>query len=261
MNQRDGFRLAAGVIVAVFLSAFPVLVKGDISGGIDWSRGEIRIISVSGATGEQLASDVAAKLWLLVQDIPVSSDAIVSDYFASFDEFEKAFSQSNIAFTQEEGPGNTSTYIAPLGGRGGLLSILPSLPLSPSRENPNIIESKREPVAIPQLSCIIFDLTKVDYSPVMAPRIVDELGRPAFEVTMADMKALRARGMVGFARTLEDALADPRAGANPLVVRAISANQPRKGDIGVSSNDLAMIQQNNSLERLLTSCNIVIVTD
>ena len=262
MIQTRDILSAIAAVVLTFSFAGSAQARSFEWARIDWSAGDIRILGEGVPADGRLPQDVAARLWLLLRDTPVSSDHRLSDHFASFDEFRGFLLHSDITFKQEADELGNLTYIFPIGERGGLVDIIsaPSLP-SPliNRQEKNI----QAPIAYPsaEFSSIIFDLSGVRFSPVMAPRIVDESGQPMFEISRADVRDLRKRGMVGFARTIDEALSDPRSGASPLVVRAISANNPRRGDICLSSRDLALMKQSKPFGDLLKSCRIVIVTN
>ncbi len=243
--------------------AAPAAAKSFGWARIDWGKGEIRIIGESAPSGSHLPLDVVGRLWVLLRDMPVSSGHTLSDHFESFDQFHDFLFRSHVAYERENCDVETLEYVFPLDGGNGLASILSPSILPPSLPDLEEVEEKREDTAQSGIgfSSIIFDLSGVAYAPVMAPRIVDESGRTIFEISGADIRDLRKRGMVGFAKSIEEAAGDPRSGPNPIVVRVVSANTPRKGDIGISLNDLAALQQSQPLGDLLKSCRILIVTD
>jgi hypothetical protein len=96
--------------------------------------------------------------------------------------------------------------------------------------------------------------------PAMFPRLLAEPGgEELFGPAMVSPRAAMDKGVVGYAPDLAKARANPRVGANPLVVRANKAQGPGSSDLMVTSTDAARITAAEAAGDILTNCNVVIV--
>lgn len=96
--------------------------------------------------------------------------------------------------------------------------------------------------------------------PAMFPRLLAEPGgTELFGPAMVNPRAAMDKGVVGYAPDLDKARANPRVGANPLVVRARKAQGPGSSDLMVTGDDAARITAAETAGDILTNCNVVIV--
>ena len=68
---------------------------------------------------------------------------------------------------------------------------------------------------------LIVDATGLKMRPVLQPRMVDGNGRSIYAAPMVAPNALRKRGAVAYAQTVDAAKALPRVGGKPLVIKAM----------------------------------------
>jgi hypothetical protein len=98
--------------------------------------------------------------------------------------------------------------------------------------------------------------------PAMFPRLVAEPdGAEIFGAGRVDPQAAMEKGVVGYAPDLAKAKANPRVGANPLVIRAQGTREPGSADLVVSAADAARISSAEATSDILTKCNVVIVIE
>jgi hypothetical protein len=70
------------------------------------------------------------------------------------------------------------------------------------------------------------------------------------------------QGIVAYAKTLEEAKANRRAGSNPLIVRAIGyAKSPGRTDPVLSDNDVRLLLTANENSGFLNECRVIFVVD
>lgn len=110
---------------------------------------------------------------------------------------------------------------------------------------------------------LVIDAVGTKMAPALAPRVVDTNGKELYVQEMASPGALRQHGAVGWARSLEAAMSDPRIGKNPLVLRASGGEGDGAGRAGaeviIGAEDAARLEGQNLT--FLTEAKVVIATD
>ena len=97
--------------------------------------------------------------------------------------------------------------------------------------------------------------------PAMAPKILDESGREIYGSRFVKREWAVKYGMVGYAKDLNQARNNERAGANPLVVNALRASGPNKADVVVSDADARRIHQAAQYQNFLEKCRVMFIVD
>lgn len=108
---------------------------------------------------------------------------------------------------------------------------------------------------------VIVVATGLHVRPALAPRVLDETGAEIYGTKFADRDAAVQQGMVGYAKSVEQALAQERIGANPLIVHALAAKGTTRADVHVSNNDALRIHQAAHLLNFLQQCRVSVVID
>ncbi len=100
--------------------------------------------------------------------------------------------------------------------------------------------AKTPPPPLPagQYTGIILDCRKMHFVPVMLPKLVTTTGIVLWGLRDISLTDVVAQGMMGYAVSLQDAIASGRAGAHPCIIRPLAACGPLQGDL-VLSDDAA----------------------
>jgi hypothetical protein len=96
---------------------------------------------------------------------------------------------------------------------------------------------------------------------VMAPKIRLADGTEIWGFVQVDLDWISENGMVSYAASLDQAMADKRAGNNPLVIYAIGVyDSPSKSDPVVDEADAKTIEDANKISKFLTKYKVVFVS-
>ncbi len=107
---------------------------------------------------------------------------------------------------------------------------------------------------------LIVQASDAGFSPALAPRIIEEgTQKIVFGPGTVQLASLSQIGPVGYAAALVDARQGGRAGANPLIVRAVDAAGARKGDLVLSRKDAERILAADRTGGFLSRAAVVIV--
>lgn len=131
----------------------------------------------------------------------------------------------------------------------------PTLPL-PAKQ----VEDKSEARATKQHTGIIIDCSQFLFPRVKYIRLLNEHGMAFHDRTNVDLLAAHNLGMADYASSLKEALANGRAGINPLILTAVKVGIPRKEDIVLQNKDAKSLMQDAHLQDCLYQGSLVIVT-
>lgn len=92
----------------------------------------------------------------------------------------------------------------------------------------------------------------------LAPRIKDESGRELFGPDFVQADAMRERGVVGYARSMDEASGDARVGDHPLVVKALKTEG---SDVILTNLDAAPFHDGKKDLSFLADGRVIIVAD
>ncbi len=107
---------------------------------------------------------------------------------------------------------------------------------------------------------LIVQASDAGFSPALAPRIIEEgTQKIVFGPGTVQLASLSQIGPVGYAAALVDARQGGRAGANPLIVRAVDAAGARKGDLVLSRKDAERILAADRTGGFLSRAAVVVV--
>jgi len=119
-----------------------------------------------------------------------------------------------------------------------------------------------QPSAKGPFTSLIVDCSGFEVWPAISPRIRRADGSEVWGTMSVDPDVLQARGTVGYARTVDDARRNPRAGSNPLILKAIGrAGGRHMCDAVISDADADRTLQENISPRFLDKCNVLFVVD
>ncbi len=106
---------------------------------------------------------------------------------------------------------------------------------------------------------LIIDADTIEAQPAMMPLIMDENGKEVYGPAFVSREFAVQYGMTGYSTTLEAALADKRAGSNPLVVKGLKIQSPGNANIMISNTDASRLKGASANLSFLKQCKVVIV--
>ena len=108
---------------------------------------------------------------------------------------------------------------------------------------------------------IIIDGKGLGLRPAMSPRIVNQSGSVVYGPGQYSRDYAASNGVVGYAKSIEQAKADPRVQGNPLVIRGSSVSGSSAADLVVSNVDAGKIARADGSAGLLGNCRVMFVLD
>ena len=108
---------------------------------------------------------------------------------------------------------------------------------------------------------IIIDGKGLGLRPAMSPRIMNQSGSVVYGPGQYSRDYAASNGVVGYAKSLEQAKADPRVQGNPLVIRGSSVSGSSAADMVVSNVDAGKIARADGSAGLLGNCRVMFVLD
>ena len=108
---------------------------------------------------------------------------------------------------------------------------------------------------------IIIDGTGLGLRPAMSPRILNQGGNVVYGPGQYSRDYAAANGVVGYAKSLDQAKSDSRVQGNPLVIRAASASGSTSADVIISNADAGKLAVADGAAGLLKNCRVMIVLD
>ena len=103
------------------------------------------------------------------------------------------------------------------------------------------LASKAE--GVPKNTGLVVDARGVSVTPALAPRLLDEVGRPLYTAEVLTEEARKSRGVAAWVKSLAEAKKHERAGRNPMVVKAAQANGT---DLVIAPADAKRLSQSNN---------------
>ena len=108
---------------------------------------------------------------------------------------------------------------------------------------------------------IIIDGKGLGLRPAMSPRIVNQSGSVVYGPGQYSRDYAATNGVVGYAKSMEQAKADPRVQGNPLVIRGSSVSGASAADLVISNVDAGKIARADGSAGLLGDCRVMFVLD
>lgn len=105
---------------------------------------------------------------------------------------------------------------------------------------------------------LIIDATGVELKPAMSPKIIVEDGKEIYTRENANQEYAIKIGLVGYAKSIEDAKNLKRVGEAPLIVKAIETSGSYKTNPVISKQDAKKISQNKDI---FNNCAVVVVVN
>ncbi len=97
--------------------------------------------------------------------------------------------------------------------------------------------------------------------PAMAPKVLDEDGREVYGSSLVSREWALKHGMVGYAKSVDQARKNERVKGNPLVIRAIRSSGDARADLVISNQDAMKIRDIAEYQSFLSNCRVMFVVD
>lgn len=148
-------------------------------------------------------------------------------------------------------------FIEPRGGA----KPLPVEPRSP-RPTPRLLPLRlTAPSETGPFTSLIVDCRGLGIQAVMSPKLYDASGHEVYGTLRVDIDYAIEVGIVGYPRSVEEALTGKRAGERPLVVRALRAKDSYKIDVVLSDDDARRVIQADQQAHFLEKCRVILLCD
>jgi hypothetical protein len=106
---------------------------------------------------------------------------------------------------------------------------------------------------------VVIDARGLAIEPALFPRIVDERGQTLYASESVDREAAVQQGYVAYAKAFDQAPAQARIGAHPLVLRALRVAGESRVDLVLSDTEATRIRDYAATRRLVRQCRVLIV--
>jgi len=93
----------------------------------------------------------------------------------------------------------------------------------------------------------------------MAPKVLDETGNDVYGEAFISREYAVEQGVVGYAKSVDQAKGNPRVGSNPLVLKAIKATGKAAADVVISNDDAGKLKDPKVDFGFLKECRVIIV--
>lgn len=110
-------------------------------------------------------------------------------------------------------------------------------------------------------TALIVDCRGLGIQAVMSPKLYDASGHEIYGTLRVDIDYAIEVGIVGYPRSVEEALTGKRAGNRPLIVRALRAKDSYKIDVVLSNDDAQRVIQADQQAHFLEKCRVILLCD
>ena len=106
---------------------------------------------------------------------------------------------------------------------------------------------------------LIFDAQSLSFVPSASVKILDEDGREVYGSAYVSKEWAEKEGIVGYAKSLEDAKANQRVSGNPLVIKAMKCTGPNSKDLVISNEDARKVRDLSKNINFLDKAKVMVV--
>ena len=217
--------------------------------------------------------DALRQLIEIVNGVNVSSETTVSG--AMFDDVIKTqvqgairgarrvgqpsyLSDTSVEVTYEVKMADISRVLLPIADKAPVLSNVNS---SSAPSGTQESSAPNSTISSGGVTGIIIDGKGLGLRPAMSPRILNQDGSIVYGPNQYSRDYAASNGVVGYAKTIEQAKKDPRVQGNPMVIRGTSIFGASAADITISNIDAGKISSADGTAGLFGSCRIMFVLD
>ena len=287
--------IALGVAFTFGAPSYVAAVNTDLEvnvklkqNGIDWTQDDKSCIIATGygipvGPGMALArvaamADARRNLVGIIDGVQIDSDTVVENLKVQSDVINQKISGLlKGAQVIDEGVADDGNYFVvmrvPLYGANNSLAaaVLPEVRKTSMLQPLPSVNMNLTPLPQQEITAVrssgytgvIIDAAGMGLKSTFSPVIYDTNGRAIYGASNIDPDFAIARGMVGYTNSLEKATSGSRAGANPLVIRAVSlrggASANSMVNVVVTPEDGDKILLANQSSHMLENCAVVFV--
>jgi hypothetical protein len=106
---------------------------------------------------------------------------------------------------------------------------------------------------------LIFDAQSLPFVPSASVKILDEDGREVYGSAYVSKEWAEKQGIVGYAKSLEDAKANQRVAGNPLVFKVMKVTGPNNKDLVISNEDARKVRDLAKNINFLDKAKVMVV--
>ncbi|MCX5915978.1 MAG: hypothetical protein NTX30_04730 [Deltaproteobacteria bacterium] len=106
---------------------------------------------------------------------------------------------------------------------------------------------------------LIFDAQSLTFTPSGSVKIFDEDGREVYGSAYVSKDWADKQGIVSYAKSLDQAKANPRVAGNPLVIKAVRVTGPNNKDLVISNDDARRVRDLAKNLNFLDAAKVVII--
>nr|WP_320016176.1 hypothetical protein [uncultured Desulfobacter sp.] len=261
-------------------NALPHCLQSLENGHIDWTIG---LVTATGhatpkinAEGKAVAMPGSARanatrnLIAILKQVKISGDLTVGEYASTHDAIlagiEKIAQDARVYRQLYTSALDVEVRMEATFYGGFLQLVLPDH----IRQIPKINELKHgpdEPVknrpsvvagAKPYTGLIV-DARTLNFKPLLYPTIVSEQGREIYSSVFISREFAVQNGVCAYLCDMDQALASPRTGSNPLVVKALRKTGDKTGAIVMSMADAKSLDRATERHIFLKECRVIVV--
>ena len=124
-----------------------------------------------------------------------------------------------------------------------------------------VLQESRADIEAETYTGIVVDARGIQFSPAMAPVIVDEKTREVYGSAFVSREFAVQQGMAGYSRDMQTAGQNPRVSGNPLMVKGLGTLENSPSTIIISNADASKIKSASEHISFLKKCRVMIVAD
>lgn len=106
---------------------------------------------------------------------------------------------------------------------------------------------------------LIVDAGHLSFNPTASPKILDEEGRQVYGSAYLEKQWVEKHGVVGYAKSIDEAKGNPRVAGSPYVVKAIRVTGPNNRDLVISGEEARKIREMSKHLNFLDQAKVMIV--
>ena len=250
---------------------------------VNYTTGVVRATG-SGAPGVAKA-EALRNLATAIRSVQVTATTTVQSYVAESDLVKTkvaALLQNARTVAETVGKEGTATVTVELplfGAHSVAAAVLAEAILDPRDLHANAPEPRPEARPVPRplprnvplpltpardrgpFTALIVDCRGLGVQAVLSPKLYDASGHELYGPLRVDIDDAIAEGIVGYPRSVKEALSGKRAGSRPLVVRALRTKDSYKVDVVLSNDDALRVIQADQRAGFLEKCRVILLCD
>ncbi len=278
VNGKARVNFNAGVIKATGSGALP-------APGVATNDAQARLMALGAAKADALRN-----LAMMVSSVQVTSETRVKNFQTESDTVETRLEAvlRNARVIREDfkdGVATVTVEMSLYGDNSVAEAVFPEIlpeqqPASPDWEGPRepaiALPPAKMPRPLPPLgrepgltpasdngpfTSVIVDCRGMDIQAAMAPKLMDDAGNEVYGTVRVSADYAIAVGIVGYPRSMSEAIRSRRAGAHPLIVRATGAGDKHRFNPTISRSDAERILAANVRDHFLEKTSVVFLVD